>query len=269
MNNLKKYWKNMFLKNNEDVKIPLKMGERLISDTDEKDIFIVGFPKSGNTWMQHIIAHLIYGLNGNQSRTLIDIIVPDIYYNRTYFRIKDVCFFKSHELPTPKYKNVIYIVRDGRDALVSYYNMHKNMGEEVSIEDFFLGKVNMITSWENHTKSWVDNPYNSRILYVRYEDLISNPFYEYKKISNFINALDSDENIINAIRETSFNSMKQLEKNDLPWKEQKKKVNFKENTSFIRKGNIGEYNGVVPKNLINSFNNRAHEMLYYFNYNIF
>ena len=36
-----------------------------INKTNINDIFIVGFPKSGNTWMQSLIAGIQYGIDTN------------------------------------------------------------------------------------------------------------------------------------------------------------------------------------------------------------
>ena len=111
-----------------DSSVKFTGGLNPISETAAGDVFIVGYPKSGNTLMQHIIAHLYYGLNKNSGRSMISLIVPDVYRNSHYFRLNEVCFFKSHDLPNPRYRKVIYIMRDGRQALLSYYHMQKKHG---------------------------------------------------------------------------------------------------------------------------------------------
>ena len=112
---LKKYIKRiLFGDPNSQERIKFLSPLVAINDTQDQDVFVVGFPKSGNTLMQHVMAHLIYGLNQNGSRSLISLLTPDIYTNSHYFRFSDVCYFKSHDLPKPEYKRVIYIMRDGR-----------------------------------------------------------------------------------------------------------------------------------------------------------
>jgi aryl sulfotransferase len=104
------------------------------------DIFIVAYSKSGTTWVQQIVAQLIW--NGAEGIVLsevspwIDCRFPskeerlEIVEQQTHRR-----FLKSHLpvdtlvfSPTAKY---IYIGRDGRDVLWSLYNHHRIFKEDV------------------------------------------------------------------------------------------------------------------------------------------
>ncbi len=212
-----------------------------IHETKDSDIFIVGYPKSGNTWMQNMVSSLLYCPDASYlPDRLSQEIVPDIYTKKFYKRYGELTFFKSHELPQPNYKNVIYLIRDGRDAIVSFYHMNKIFGKDYSMEEMVLeGKGLNPCKWHTHVKNWQENPYNSRIIFVRYEDLIKNPLPELKKVCQFAGIQRTDRVLESVIQTNSFKNLQNREDKfgfenphwnpDSPEKR------------FFRKGKIGSY----------------------------
>lgn len=225
-----------------------------IDESTPEDIFLVGYPKSGNTFLQHIVSHLYYNLNYNQSRSLIETLVPDIHSSKYYSRLNDTCFFKSHGLPNDRYKNVIYIYRDGRDALVSYFHMLNGKGKKISIDELFIKDLSIYPCmWHEHIENWLQNPYKANILYVKYEDLIRDPCNTFESIAKFIGVNYTDETINYSISQTSFGMMQELENSDKFWNKRKKDKGWKEGKNFVRKGKIGSYKEEVPDNVLNNF----------------
>jgi aryl sulfotransferase len=106
----------------------------------DDDIVINAYSKSGTTWVQQIVAQLIWNgaeqINVSEQSPWLDCRFPSkderlaIVDAQTHRR-----FIKSH-LPvdalvfSPKAK-YIYIGRDGRDVLWSLYNHHRNFKKEV------------------------------------------------------------------------------------------------------------------------------------------
>src|SRR5258708_8153953 len=81
------------------------------------DIFLVSYPRSGNTWARFLLGNLIYQddpitFSNLESR------IPEIYFNRDRFlrELPRPRMLKSHECFQPHYPRVIYIVRDPRDV---------------------------------------------------------------------------------------------------------------------------------------------------------
>jgi len=59
-----------------------RTGLSAIDRTDPEDIFIVGYPKSGNTWMQNLVAGVIYGIDARLAPdSLIQDLVPDVHFS--------------------------------------------------------------------------------------------------------------------------------------------------------------------------------------------
>jgi sulfotransferase family protein len=227
---------------------------------NDKDVFIVGFPKSGNTLMQHIVAYLVYGLNENVNRSLINLLTSDIYKSNAFFRFDERCFFKSHEFPRKEYRNVIYIVRDGREVMLSYYHMLKNMGMEISLKDLYSQKFKPNGStWSEHVEAWKENPYNAKIHWVVYENLIDDKKKELGRLCEFLNLERSNSELNDVIRMTSLEFMQEKE-NKPDWKRMKKGRMLK--GRFIRNGEKNSYLQNVPKELIYEFEKKSSDTIF-------
>src|SRR5437899_924402 len=81
------------------------------------DVFLVSYGRSGNTWTRFLIGNLIHP---DEPVTFANIerVIPDIYCNsqKKIMNLPRPRLIKSHECFEPRYKKVIYIVRDPRDV---------------------------------------------------------------------------------------------------------------------------------------------------------
>ena len=99
------------------------------------DVFLVSYPRSGNTWIRYILAHLLAPYEViDRNRTLY----PDIYVPINWQKVTMPRMIKSHEPFTKEYPKIIYLMRDGRDVACSYYNFYcRNRGNQHPLS-FFL-----------------------------------------------------------------------------------------------------------------------------------
>ena len=217
---------------------PCPEGYSRINDSNPEDIFIAGYPKSGNTWMQELVACLQYGLDISRCPdSLIQELVPDTQYKKFYKRFKSPVVFKTHDFPRPNYRRVINIVRDGRDVISSYKAYNDNLGVVHSIDDMIRTGAGLFPGfWHDHVEAWLANPYGAAILLVRYEDLKNDTVRQLQRISEFVSVHCQDPELEAIAAATTVGKMKEREKkygwDDPFWR--------KEN-SFVRKGLVGAF----------------------------
>jgi hypothetical protein len=184
------------------------------------DVFLVSFPKSGNTWSRFLLANL---LNPERPATFSNIhrLIPDPSgtTKKDFERLPRPRIIKSHECFDPRYPKVIYIVRDPRDVAVSQYHYHRKLmkiGDDSPIETFvnrFLaGETCPHGSWGQNVASWLSTSEgSSRFLLLRYEDMLADTDRELGKIVEFVGISANPEQISRAVERSSVGRMRKLE----------------------------------------------------------
>lgn len=185
----------------------------LFSYQRPNDVFIVSYPKSGNFWMRFLLAHTwLYSQRGesNWHREIdfnsIERTIPDLEYGpnrREYYQHDKFRAFKSHQPFAPKavagkcadtvgsmedyqcacpncppqWHRILHLVRDGRDAMCSYYHFRLGLGNleprNMGFEDFLKADIYPGFGWAGHVNSYLDLKGNSSydVMTVKYEDL--------------------------------------------------------------------------------------------------
>jgi hypothetical protein len=93
-------------------------------------------------------------------------------------------YVKTHELPPADRHPAIYVVRDGRSAVVSHAHfLREILCRDVTPMDVIGGKLGV--SWSEHVKAWA-LPARPNTLVLRYEDLVAGEAITLAAISNFI-----------------------------------------------------------------------------------
>ena len=234
-----------------------------ISEFSVNDIFVVGYPKSGNTWFQNIMAGLAYGVNPGQTPDqVVQDLVPDVHYKRYYRRYSETMFFKSHFFPRPDYRKVIYIVRDGRDVMVSYFHYLQALKSQkdisINFEQMLLEREGLFQRrfWHEHIEAWLSNPYQAELIVVRYEDMLSNFAEELEKICQFFDIDVSKKRLEELGQQTAFKKMQSKEikfgVNNPAWPQEKR---------FVRRGKAGSYKDEMPPALQRAFLEQASDFL--------
>lgn len=207
------------------------------------DLYLVSFPKSGATWMDFLMANVHLQMSGqNRKVTFFNVhnFIPDIHYSRDVkplamhfpgFRV-----MKSHSDLNPYYKNVVYVIRDPRDVMVSYYHFVRGLGTfNGAISEFIRTEKYGIRAWVRHAKGWWESsPVSLPFILIRYEDLQKDAAGQLIRLYDFIGYDVPISVIEKAIELSNFDAMKSLEK----------KLNYGgrpvgKKFSFMRKGKSG------------------------------
>ena len=231
----KKFFKKIlcgfsFFSNKEIKKIPLK----------NDDIILVSYPKSGSTWLRFLIANIIKkntdlkntNLDFNSCITIFPEIKKKNLDNPNPEELPSPRFLKSHTIYNPYFKNVIYILRDGRDAIVSYYFYHKKFFDlNCSFLDFL--KQGHTKDWADHIITWLYQNRTNNLYLLKYEDLLDNTKEELENLLNYFKINYTEEELVKAIEYSSFQNMQKIEKEKGFIKE---KGDGNKEINFVRKG---------------------------------
>ena len=253
----------LFLEKELQKRIKLNAKLLPITEFDPEDIFIVGYPKSGNTWFKYLTASIVYGIDLEFALdTLIQEVIPAVY-KRYYKRYRNPMIFVSHELPNPKYRRVIYILRDGRDVVVSnYHHIKACLGKEIDFLETMrtevIGSFHPIKcKWHEHVEAWLSNPYHVQVITVKYENLKKSPVDELQRVCEFI-GIKREKSFLESVAEKgSFEKMRERE-GKYGWDE---RFWPKGRPLFIRRGVVGSYKHEMPPDVLESFLKEASETL--------
>lgn len=149
-------------------------------------VWLASYPRSGNTFFRIILSYR-YGLpsdgqggppeSWNELRQIDSSVRPPAPDAPQ--------FVKTHALPGTDLDPAIYLVRDGRDALVSYayYVLAFDRGIARSavtpelfrntLRDLILEMRSPFGTWAANAEAWMTRP-NTAV--VRYEELVADPF---------------------------------------------------------------------------------------------
>lgn len=223
--------------------------EKWLNEIFYDDIFLVSFPRSGNTWARFLLTGLYLWVEregmAEPNYFNIQTYIPDIHLGSigSYRPVAGLPrIIKSHRAYTPNYPRVIYLVRDVRDALISgFHFVNRYYDYFPSFERFLQDRNFGAFSWKRHVESWLDSAARKpgRLLLVRYEDMLDDPIIQLKRILAFLNITISKDSLTWIVNMADKNRLRQLE------------ATFSRPrpapVSAIRKGEKGEWNATLSK----------------------
>lgn len=232
------------------------------------DILLISYPKSGNTWLRFLFGNILY--SDGVDFTNINARIPDIYmsYKQDIEKLKSPRVIKSHEQfnslsVLPK---IIYIYRDPRDVVVSYFYWSKKFNNKYNdfnqfFDDFISGKLKY-GSWIDHVEGWgnLANKFPQNVMIVRYDELKNDTYSVFSDILDFVGMNFSPEIIREAISKSEFKEMQKLEN------KQEKGSFFKDTNldiKFVRSGK-SEWKEILSKEQLDLINEKFKIEKYYF-----
>lgn len=219
------------------------------------DTFIVSYPRSGNTWTRFLIANLLHAEEpatfANIERLIPDCEAQSSRYMKSIPRPRVI---KSHEYFDPRYKKVIYIVRDPRDVVLSYYDFQRKYRQIEDgfplpryVRDFTEGRLNSADwgTWAENVATWYyTRNGTSGFLLLRYEDMVAQTGPELAKIARFFGVEASAALVRQTIERSSAEEMRKLEKaQGAEWVSTKNK---RSDIPFVRTATSGGWKSKLP-----------------------
>jgi len=222
----------------------------------KKNIIIVGYPKSGSTWVTRLTAEVIgCPVAGFWQGVHKELAVEGDQRSSEYQCFKSHHTYDELTEGDDRIFKIIYVLRDPRDVVisakhffrhipVSFYQriirkipfigkkLHQSHLNKYFIEGIINGNAEihgwMRISWKEHYSSYLEK---HDVIILRYEDFIDHPERELVKILEHLEIERTPQEISNAIRHQSKEERKKefLEKGDM------------ENYHFIRSGSSGNW----------------------------
>ena len=255
----------------------------------DDDIVIASTIKSGTTWLQQIVAQLVF--KGNFEHNLNDVSLwADSLFDYTENETIDILekqthrrFMKTHSpsnlVFTNNNKNAkyIFITRDFRDVVWSFYNhftkakykINKNKNRALDsklrssksqyefwkliIENKHLfhttGKYRIIWSYFNTIKSWLNEKDNENVLILHFNDLKKDLKAHINKISKFLGYEYLEKDIDHIHNKCTFEWMKSNSHRCAP------KHFTGKSEAFINRGSNKRWHGTLEEKDIKDYKN--------------
>jgi len=222
---------------------------------------VVEFPKCGGTWLCKMLSGCID--------------LPFAQFSR--LPVAMPCVVHSHWKYHPKMRNVTYLMRDGRDVIVSFYFhatrpnkvpnnsdpekmvrvMRELFGSDADINDvrsnlpkfieyIFKNPYGSRQSWSEHMGSWLDR---DGVVYVRYEDLRGVCAETMSAVLNGHGFQVAQEHVDEVVDRYSMQRVTG------------RKPGQEDPDSFIRKGIVGDWKNHFSRESAELFDSLAGDML--------
>jgi len=199
--------------------------------------WIASYPRSGNTFFRAIL----HGLYGLESIVMQQVPEPAGPWLDAAAAAPEWRYLKTHNLPRDDRHPAIYLLRDGRDALVSYAWFmlevrHHKARADITAHEFHAMLKELIESddpgygdWSANVSAWTARP---NTFVIRYEDLVERPRDLAVQAIAFLGVnlpLLADATV------PTFESMNQ------------------KNPKTVRRGKVGSWRDEFPKDLLPLF----------------
>lgn len=230
----------------------------------ENDVWIVGYPRSGMTWIQEIV-FLVQTLDFEGSRQIdCDERIPYLEFPTS--TLADLSerssprIIKTHLplklLPTqiqtiqPK---IVYIARNPKDVVVSYFHLVSSIQSltryKGKLEDFvdsFLADRVPYSPWSVHVLDFWEIKDQPNVLFLTYEDLHKDLEGSIRKVAAFLEKELKNEDVQKIAKHCSFDEMKINPSVNHQWLTDRQFRDSKK-AEFLRKGKVGDWKKYLSK----------------------
>lgn len=218
------------------------------------DVFIAGYPKSGNTWMRFLIANMMAPEKEITFRNLNEF-VPAIHHPAFQDNYPRPRVIKTHWPAFDVFPRMIYIFRDARDVMVSHYHYAVKKGQFKGPFSKFLKKNyrhKHYGSWHEHVNSALDraerDPQN--VVILQYEKMLQNPVEGATRMAQLCGFDLSPTEISAAVERCEFS---RLQKNEAKHGSLDSVLGKNSGFQFFRAGRAGQYDTLFSQRDMSEF----------------
>jgi hypothetical protein len=237
---------------------------RFIDNLRATDSFLVGHPKSGNTWTAYMLSivenrDIDHHINLSNIGEHVPVIHDRDFIIDTFSRLRTPRIFRNESPLFPElYPVTIYLIRDPRAALLSYYHhcIHDTGNRDWTMDDFIdemleFGCIKSLephlVRWDRQVKGWLDRQKTQRVEFVKYEDLKQDQYGTLIRMLDFLEIPHDHDLIDLAVQRSGFSSMRKEEE-----------VYGSESFSgergskgyFVRKGEVDSWKSEMPASVV-------------------
>lgn len=230
----------------------------------DDDVWVCSFPRSGTTLTQELV-YLILTLDFEKAKSVqLDDRFPIIdvkddrfpYYRGVNFveQMQSPRTVKAHahydflpeQLQNGKGR-IIYLCRNPKDIITSYYNLMQWL-DEVELDEFktwnsffqaFVDGTALHCPWTRHVLKYWERRNDSNLLFLKYEELVKDLPNGVRKIAAFLGKSLSDDDISRICEHCSVDNMRTNNMVNLSYWRDVKYVNDNAPGGFINKGKAG------------------------------
>ena len=150
----------------------------------------------------------------------------------------DPRFFLSHAQADPRLPRVVYVLRDPRDVMVSYWHYRRFLRPDYAepLADFLRRRDHFPCAWDAHVAGWLLPRKHPNLLVVRYEQMHADTAGVLRQVLAFAGAAVDEAAIARAVEASRFDRMRAAEERfgvaDKAGRAEER---------FVRKGRVGAW----------------------------
>lgn len=231
---------------------PLRLAHYVIGSRRD-DQFSVSFPRSGSTWFRAILCNVLLP-EANGDPDIFNARIPSISLRGSprISMMSDPRLLQTHSLFHPSINRAVYVVRDGRDALTSYF-YYTTKRENLPFEKFadwydYYEKGQLGPTWAEHVEGWLGHGRDllkDNFFLLRYENMKREPEKSVSAALNFYGVEHTQAHLNAALEGASLEAGRKRELKEGNVSDQ--------NSFFYRSGSVGDWQHLFDERTTEKF----------------
>ena len=216
------------------------LGYRLIR-VQPGDQFIAASPRSGSTWLRTMVTAVMRP-EQEIHPDVFNALIPGLSIRQSWIinRLSSPRTIMTHSTWRPSMPRAVYLVRDGRDALLSRYHfMTTRKGRRLPFDRFFerycRGAYGQ--TWHDNVEAWLGDgrrAMGDRLQVIHFEDMKAEIAETLGRVCTFLGIEQTPDLLLRAIEGSRLERMRRLEREALGEPDGP-------NASFYRGGKSGNW----------------------------